>query len=117
MEQIISDEVLQKYGFNKTEKNRRAFWNDYLLENISPSYGYFLHCTIHVPKYVNEKNIDYSCYELVLHRYYSYDQFSKESEYYDFELIYKGRISNESDLRFILEKTEVLDIDQLEKIK
>lgn len=101
-------EILEKHGFIKTEKNKLIYWDDYLLKDINPEYGYFLYATLSIPK-KDWGRLDYNFSTLVLHRHYDYDRWVNEEEYYDINKIYEGLIENEEDLKFILTKTGIKD--------
>lgn len=106
---VVKKDIIEKYGFKKIEKNRFIYWDDYLLENINPEYGYFLKATLSVPK-KDYGRLEYNFSTLILHRYYDYDSWVNENNYYETNKIYEGLIENENDLKFILTKTSVKNL-------
>ena len=104
---------LEKFGFKKTEKNKWAFWNDYLLDKINGEIGYFLNCTIHIPKYTKgEFDYRYDCCRIVLHRNYNLEYWNEDNEYYDTEEVYYGIIDSDEFLELLLNKLCIISKDE-----
>lgn len=108
-------EILEKYNFVKTEKNKWVFWDDYLLSDINSKYPYFLYCTIHIPRNKKLKeetvNIEYDCTKIILHRHYNLEYWNEDDSnqgYYDTKLVYEGLLETEEDLLFLLNKLYIL---------
>ena len=103
---MITKEILENHGFKKTEKNKLIYWDDYLLDDVNPELGYFLHATISYPK-KDWGRLEYNFSTIVLHRYYDYQQWSKDSDYYDTQKVFEGLIESEEDLLFILDRCAI----------
>lgn len=101
---------LQKYNFTKTDKNFWVFWNDYLLTDINPEIGYYLKCTISIPKRIDKEksNWDYDKCKIILHRSVSYSTIDINLENGDSIVVYDGYIHNDSDLEFLLDRLGII---------
>lgn len=99
----ITEDVLKKYGLIKTEKNTSVFRDDYLM-NINSKYDYFLQAILSVPK-KDWDNLEYNFSILTVHRVYNYEEWREKGDFYDFKVVYEGKIDTEEDLEFILTKT------------
>lgn len=88
---------VESFGFVKLNKNTWAGWNDFVLNEISGDYPYFLKATIHVPRVGD-------VYKIYVHRSLNdggeIDKKIKEGES---ERVYKGRIKNKSELRKLMD--------------
>ena len=103
---MITKEILEKYGFKKTENNRGMYCDDYLLDDINPEYGHFLYATISVPK-KDWGRLEYNFSTIVLHRYYNYEQWIEDGDYYDTQKVFEGNIDSEEDLLFVLDRCAI----------
>lgn len=93
----LDQEDIESLGFEKRLNNQWIGWDDYILDDISGEYGYFLQCTLHAPKMDN-------FYKIYVHRYLNEDVNTIESSINngESELVYKGAIKNKSELKKLM---------------
>lgn len=102
----VTTEELSKIGFVKTEKNKWVYWDDYILDDINPEYGYFLYVTVSFPK-KDWGSLEYNFSKIILHRHYNYEMWCEMEDYYDCNKIYEGNIDSIEDLEWLLNKTGI----------
>lgn len=92
----LDKEDIEELGFVKRTKDEWIGWRDYSLGAISGKIGYFLKATLHKPRMDD-------IYKIYLHRYLDDDtKIEPKVNEGESELVYKGKIKNKSELKFIL---------------
>ena len=100
---------LEQVGAKKLDKKYLSvFSEDYLLEEINPEYGYYLHATIHIPiDSVNEDDsIEYKFSRVILHRYFSHKAINDISD--ENRQVFEGYIRSGQELENTLKQLGIL---------
>lgn len=100
---VLDEEDIESLEFKKRLNNQWIGWNDYILETISGEYGYFLTCTLHVPR------MD-GLYKIYVHRHLNNEKNDIETQLKngESELVFKGKITNKSELKKTLKQLNII---------
>ena len=100
---------LEQIGAKKLDKRHLSIFNeDYLLEEINPKYGYYLHATIHIPidSTNEEASIEYKFSRVILHRYFSHKEINDISD--ENRQVFEGYIKSGQELENTLKQLGIL---------
>lgn len=94
---------IESIEFKKRSNNQWVGYNDYILETISGEYGYFLNCTVHVPRMDD-------MYKIYVHRHLNGEVNDIETQLKngESELVFKGKIKNKSEFKKILKQLNII---------
>lgn len=73
-------------------------YEDYLIKEINPEYGYYLYCTVHkpIPAFLKSSSLEDRMWKICVHRHLPNDSVVFEEQWSkgDSEIVYKGLVEN-----------------------
>jgi len=94
---MLNIKYIESLGFKKRPKDQWIGWKDFIKEIDNPEYEYFHRYTVHIPRMGNQ-------WKIIVHRHLNSkeDNIEGQINYGESEIVYKGLIENEEQLKTII---------------